>query len=1015
MKKLSFITVSIRTGLVIGMVGSASIYAAQQPLAAIEVTAVKTNTTAQLDNTNQDEADTADEQEIERVEVTGSRIKAVDLEGVSPVVVINAEELAAKGFSTAFDALKDLTQNTGVTQGAESAAMGGFTPNAQTVSLRGLGNNQTLVLVNGRRMADYPSPYNGASNFVNLSGIPMAAIARIEVVTAGASAVYGSDAVAGVMNIITKKDVEDTTLSVKAGTTTEGGGDEARIQLVTGFSGDRFSLTTAIEYQHQQPIYSADRSFMDSVDDGPAGHQYLDRGIVVVDEMVRLGFYQDDEDTEDINEGRTLYRDPGEQNCTNSASGYEYSQRVIDEGTDDEYDYGFYCGVDLSGTRSIRNERDTVSAYVSGIYELTDDTELFADVMYTQQDAFIRSGFHYINSPIIEYRPNGDGNMAALADDDSKYEGAEFYDYHTEQRLFAEHELGFRDSEVEDTSLMMNVGVKGLLFDQYDWDITFSRSENENSQSSSQMKEELVRNLFLGDVGEFWAVDYSDGKGSVGIFDPITANTREQLIGRQLTTADSYSNSVTAVISGEAFELPAGDAYFALVAEWNKQGYDINLDDRMLNDSGMGWWNLTGTEGGGDRSRYAVGVELEAPLMAAMSLKLAGRYDQYDDDTSEVGGRFSPQLGLTYQPLDNVLLRASWSKSFRAPDMHRVFASDGGYYTVAVDLSACEDQYYQAERDENGDFPDDLEAFDPQQARCPTQSVKGNSKGSKTLKEEEGTNYGLGVVWDISDNLNMSFDWYTIELEQVVVGESVSSILQTEYYCKDRSNADPENPDYPFPVTERPDIVPGSAQCIENDAKISRSDSGFAGEQIDAVATSHLNAAKQTTEGVDAKIRYFTSTDFGDWTMQLAWTHTLDTSSQFDQESEEIHSRDLWWNFDARSTMNGHITWMQEELALTLSGRRVGSIPIWNQPEEFSDEDSYHFEQVQRLDPYYTFNFTAAYRVTEGLSMTAQVVNIFNPRPPKDESHTAWPYYNGGIYGGASIGRTVSAEIIYVF
>lgn len=992
---------SIRAVLIAGALGSVNAYGfAEDDVLVADVEE------SQVEEVVQDE-------EIERVEVTGSRIKSVDLEGVSPVTVIDASEMAAKGFATAFDALKDLTANTGTTQGAEMAASGGFTPNAQTVSLRGLGNNQVLVLVNGRRMADYPSPYNGASNFVNLSSIPMAAIARIEVVTSGASAVYGSDAVAGVMNIITKKDVEDTTVSVKAGTTTEGGGDEVRFQLVSGTSGDNFSVTGSIEYQHQDPIYSADRDFMDSVEDGPAGHQYLDRGIVVVDEMVRLGWYEDDEETEDIDESWTLYRDPTERKCLTSQSGYEYTQRIMDEGTEDEYNYGHYCGTDLSGTKTIRNERDTVSAYLSGTYELGSDTELFSDVLYTYQEAFVRSGFHFLNSPIIEDRPEGDGNMAALLELGEQYDGAQFFDYHTEQRLFAQHELGFRDQDVEDSSLMVNVGIKGVVFDEYDWDITFSRSENTNESRSSQLKEEGVKSTYLGEEGDYWdGVFYYTGEGTSDLYDPVTQDMRDVLIGNQHTSSDSYSNSVTGVISGMAFEMPAGDAYFAFVAEWNEQGYEIDLDDRTLNRTGRGWWNLTGTEGGGERERYAVGLELELPIIEDMNLKLAGRYDQYDDDTTDVGGRFSPQVGWTYKPVDTLLLRANWGQSFRAPDMHRVFATEGGYYTSSVDWSTCEDQYYENARDEvTGEFPDDLEAFSLEDTPCPGQSIKGNSSGSKTLKEEEGTNYGIGFVWDVTESLDVKVDWYKIELEQVVTSESVGGILQTDYYCKDRSDTE----DYPFEVNDRPDIEPGSVQCLENADKITRTEGTFAGEVVDEIRTTHINVARQTVEGIDASMGYRLETNYGDWRFNLAWTHTLDSSFQASDDSEEIHTRDLWWNHDARSTMNGSVSWMQDDLSVTLSGRRTGSIPIWRPPEETFEEGHYYEGKVERLDPYYTFNLTAGYRINDNLMVSSQVVNIFNPEPPKDDTHTSWPYYNGGQYGGAAVGRTVSAEMIYTF
>ncbi|WOH38608.1 TonB-dependent receptor [Thalassotalea fonticola] len=1022
MIKINKLARSIQAAIMLGTLASANSHAFAEDKSAQEVER------SAVEQTTVEQTKSELNEDIEVVEVTGSRIKANVLEGVSPVTVITSDDMLKKGFATAYDALKDLTQNTGVTQGAEWGSQGGFTPNAQTVSLRGLGNNQVLVLINGRRVADYPAPYNGASNFVNLSSIPAAAISNIQILTSGASAIYGSDAVAGVMNIITKKDVDDTTFSAKLGTTTEGGGDEARFQLVTGTSGDDYTVTMAVEYQKQDPIFAEDRDFMDSVDDGPAGHNYLDRGIVIVDEMVKLGFYQDKDnvdedwtehhgaDDKDHDESWTLYRDPTQQRCIDSGSGYEWTERIMNEGEDDEDNYGKYCGTDLSGTNSIRNERETVSVYISSEYELSDDIIAYADVMYAQQDAYLRGSFHYVNSPIIEYRANGDGNMKALQEISDDYAGSEYWDYRTEQRLFAEHELGFRNSRIEDTGLQINTGVKGILLDEFDWDINFSRSENSNDKYSSLLKEEQVYQMYLGSKGDYWNVDYYDGLGTHDLYEPITSAMKDALLGTQVTLADSYSNTVNGLITGPIFELPSGDMYFALTAEWNKQGYDINLDDRTLNNDGFGWFGVTGTEGGGDRERYAVGLELQLPILDTLSAQVAGRYDQYDDDTTDVGGRFSPQIGLEYRPLDELLVRANWGQSFRAPDMHRVFATEGGYYSSGADLSVCEDQFYENQRDDaTGELPDDVEQFEPSED-CYPQSIKGNSSGSKTLKEEEGTNYGVGFVWDVTDDLNMSVDWYQIEIEQLVQGESIQGILELDYYCKvrDTENEDADNY-YPFPVNERPDIVPGSQQCQENAEKINREEAGFAGEQVESVSTSHVNVAKQTTEGIDAKVAYHYESNIGDWYFNLAWTHTLDSTYQVDDESEEIHTRDLFFNKSARSVVNGSVTWADDDLSITLSGRRTGSIPIWNPPQEFGDEDSYFYEKYDRLDPYYTFNLTSSYAWNGSLKVSAQVINIFNPKPPGDDTHTSWPYYNAGQYGGASVGRSVSMEATYVF
>lgn len=1026
MRKINLITASIRAAVVVTTLGGFSAFAQneEEQISSVQV--------AQREAEEVEEVEEADEfEEIERVEVTGSRIKSNELEGVSPLTIISADDMVKKGFATAYDALKDLTANTGTTQGAEMASSGGFTPNAQTVSLRGLGNNQVLVLVNGRRVADYPAPYNGASNFVNLSSIPMAAIANIQILTSGASAIYGSDAVAGVMNIITKKNVEDTTFSAKVGTTTEGGGDESRFQLVSGYNTESFTLTGAVEYQKQEPIYSADRDFMDSVDDGPAGHQYLDRGIVIVDEMVKNGFHQDyDDDPDDgINENWTLYRDPNAgingDRCAASGSGYEYTQRLQNEGEEDELDYGKYCGTDLSGTRSIRNERETISAYLSGEYNLTDDTVIYTDVMYSQQDAFVRGSFFFVNSPVIhkQLEGEGEGNMAPAAELGlgEDFDMAAEYDWRTEQRLFAEHELGFQSSTIEDASLQVNFGLKGLIFDDYEWDIGFSRSENTNDKYSKLLKEEGVVNTFLGGYNTYnyeeWGIEHYDGLGTHDLYarldDPAL---RDVLTGTQLTSADSFSNTVSLLLTGPLMELPAGDVYFAATAEWNEQGYDIELDDRTLNTDGKGWYNVTGTEGGGERERYAVGLELQIPVMDDLNLQLAGRYDQYDDDTTDVGGRFSPQVGIEYRPTEDLLVRSSWGKSFRAPDMHRVFATEGGYYTSGVDYSSCEDTYYESKKDDDGDLPDDIEAFEGE--NCISQSMKGNSSGSKTLEEEEGTNYGVGFVWDLTDSLNVTVDWYMIEIENLVIGESISNILVTDFYCKERQTTDEDGDNYyPHEQNDRLDIVPGSQQCLDNAEKINRSDTeNFAGNfPVESVSTSHINAAKQTTEGVDAKIGYHYESSFGDWYMNMGWTHTLDSTFQSDKGEEEIHTRDLWWNSAARSNMNGSVTWAQEDLSITFSGRRTGSIPIANPSESFGDEDSYYYQKVQRLDPYYTFNLTSSYSWNDNLSIRGQVVNLFNPKPPKDESQTWWPYYNSGQYGGAAIGRTVSAEVTYVF
>ncbi|MDA4141241.1 TonB-dependent receptor, partial [Xanthomonas hortorum pv. vitians] len=164
---------------------------------------------------------------LDAVSVTGSRIKRAQVEGAQPVVTISAQQIQQEGFATVYDVLNSMNQQGSVEADTQ---WGSHTPNASPINLRDLGPGRTLLLVNGHRVADYPLPYGGESNFSNYSNIPSAAVERIEILTGGASAIYGSDAVAGVVNVILKRDYQGDQVRLRGGTATEGGRDsEARL------------------------------------------------------------------------------------------------------------------------------------------------------------------------------------------------------------------------------------------------------------------------------------------------------------------------------------------------------------------------------------------------------------------------------------------------------------------------------------------------------------------------------------------------------------------------------------------------------------------------------------------------------------------------------------------------------------------------------------------------------------------------------------------------------------------
>ena len=168
-------------------------------------------------------------------------MRDAQVEGPAPVTVISARDIKEGGFTTTPDVLRAITQNSGETQSQQSASGADFSPGAQQVDLRGLGPNHTLVLVNGRRIADFPLPLNGRSNFTDVGNIPLGMIDRIEVLTGSASAVYGSDAMAGVINFILKKSTDGTTFDYRFGDTSRGGGSSHNLTITTGFEQEKFS------------------------------------------------------------------------------------------------------------------------------------------------------------------------------------------------------------------------------------------------------------------------------------------------------------------------------------------------------------------------------------------------------------------------------------------------------------------------------------------------------------------------------------------------------------------------------------------------------------------------------------------------------------------------------------------------------------------------------------------------------------------------------------------------------
>lgn len=936
---------------------------------------------AQDSGNNEDDQDdnqqtsSAQQQNLDKIEVVGSRIKRAEVEGPSPVTVITSDQIEREGFNTVYDALETISQNTGFGQNDFNAA-GGFTPNASVINLRGMGPGRTLLLINGRRANDYPFPYNGRSNFQNFNSIPAAAVQRIEILAGGASAIYGSDAVAGVINVVLKTNYEGNLLKIKGQTSTQGGRDIGDLQWVGGMTGDNWSLTYAFESYNAEPLWGWQRDFMDSAADNPAPPG--------VNGSTGVGGYQPPIGIQLRRlsaTGATLgYVMPAGRNC----NGSEFYRPHTYTSTVSGATFGPGCGYDrFPAEQTIVNGNNDLSGYAYGTYNFTDNLEGWASVMAYHSRSRLSGGVEqWFGGP----QPNGT-----------------FYSPNLGIRAFPIRALtpeSYGGSEgtfqkFEENSYDVAIGLRGTIADRFDWDWSIGGAKYQALRERPRMTVTGATNYFMGPrLGTTGTGPYT---GLVGIpnglpvynlnldrfFGPISAADYASMSTLVKYNGKSDNASTSFVLSGDLFELPAGPVGFATVLEASRQSYDLKADPRIF-PAIREIYNLTGTGGGGKRNRYAVGAEVRIPVFSMLDVNLAGRFDKYDDIT-DVNDAKTWGAGLEFRPFDNLLIRGSYSTSFKAPDMHYVFAERSGSFGAITDFYRCFLNGIAATACSGAGGTYNYSAFT-------------TSEGQPGLREETGKSWTAGFVWDVTETLSVSADYYEIDLEDVVTVQSGGSILNAEYGCLSGTGTYPNGAPFPF--------APGSAFCAETLSRISRDPLTNA---LTEIRSGPINLAFQGTKGIDATVSYRLDTDrFGDFNTSLAWSHVLEQTQRASIGDPILSYRDFNTNSDYRSRVRWSTSWRKGDWDATVLMNRIGSFPIWNPSNtRFTSGllDS-------RVGPQITWNMTVGKKITDQLYVRANVNNVFDRIAPRDDTFNSYPYFWQGY---SPIGREIGLELSYKF
>lgn len=875
--------------------------------------------------------------ELESVVVTGSRIPRATIEGPAPVTVVTAEDIRAKGLATVYDVVRSLTQSTGSVQ---TQQFQGFTPGAQQVDLRGLGPSYTLVLVNGRRMADFPLAYNGQSNFADIANIPVSMIERIEVLTGSASAIYGSDAISGVINFILKKKADGATLNYRVGDTHDGGGFSQRLQLSGGGSLGALDALLGIEFYRQDPIFQYQRAFQDSLEDNPA----LSGPAVPSRVFLRW------------NPATLQYIDPGQATCDALAhldrGSITYSFRP---------NRGYFCGSTEALYGTVQNERENAVGYAALTYHFSDETRAYLDFQAAHTRAKYGGGpnfWSYTGSP------------------DNAFINADTGTYESWQRIFTPEEVGGLEAIFDynrDTTRSLSTGIEGH-FGDWHYDAGYSHARFRMVQAHRAIVAADADRFFLGeslgidddtgytifapDVSRLYRPLTRSEYESISRFTPIDAHTR----------AESFNVSVN---NGALFALPAGDVGMAAVAEYGTQSYAMNIDPDVLANRYFGW---TGTGGNGTRSRYALGTEFRVPVLASLSLTPAVRYDSYSF-AGHTTAKATQALGLEWRPHDTLLVRGSAATSFRAPDLHYVYAGPSGAYYTLTDYYLC--------RSRQPDVPYSDCDFD-------RVSVRGTRRGNRELDSESGKSFTYGFVWSPAPEFDVSLDYYDIRLENVITDRDLDEILRSEADCR-------------LGVTESgAPVSAASPTCVQVLALVSRNPdtAPVAPGQINGADTNPINAAALRNSGIDASLNYRLDTArFGHWAFRLNYTGVLDYTYQQFPGDDAIDVRDDRGYNNLRSKVSGSVAWRYGPVTTTLFGQRYGSLP--------------KSDQSGRYGPSMTYNLSLDWAINERTRLGFAVANLRNSPPHRDATNSIYPYYDQFQFD--PIGRQYFIEFAYRF
>ncbi|MEO6362460.1 MAG: TonB-dependent receptor [Caldimonas sp.] len=867
-------------------------------------------------------------QQLQRVEVTGSNIKRIDAETVAPVEIITREQIARTGQPTIADVLRNLPSNTGGSFGESFS--NSFAPGAAGIALRGLGQKTTLVLINGRRVAGYGFAQNLQDTFVDLNSIPTSAVERVEILKDGASAIYGSDAIAGVVNVILRKDFRGVEATVGGGYAANNG--EYNATLTGGFGdlgANKFNVFGVLDFYHRDLILLSDTSFGATRDyrGQPGGRNF--------NSLTAGGTW------------RQLTPAGGNTNnfraitaCEdNVITGPQARAQGLTTNAAFAAATNTFCSQETNKLLTALPKTDRLGFLGRGTYEFSPTVSAFAEVGLSRNKSFQTftnpffagtTGLEQTAAGLrpfaynITFAPGSAGNPFPT---NARYNGSL-------------NDLGSRNVEITSDSARV---LAGLLYTLGSWDLDSAIGYSRNKVDADN----LNRISLAGTSAAFGVPSTPQppvpiSAASAYNLDDFRLNSqalRDSIRADFTRSSTSTLKFVDTKASSElqSVRLPGGPLGVAVGAEYRRESLN-DAPAAIASSGGILGQGVTATDG--SRNSYAVYGELRLPILKNLEAQLAARYDHYSD----YGSSATPKFGIKYSPTDTVALRANYGRGFRAPTLPEISPSVATFFTQVID---------------------------PQDGAI--KNVSGIFAGNPNLKAEKSTSLNLGIVFEPTKNFSTSIDFYRIRWNNVVASESFQDII-------DRSCPNP-----PAVPTDPP--CPTTAQVIRDPANNNdvvtvlsnyenlntRVTTGLDFDVRYAIPTvgwgkftTRLNAnyiLKFEEDGVN----YNDSNEGSNTIPRLKAAAALD----WDYGPWKATTR---WNY-------------------TKGWRQAGLPGSYFAPPAAGSTFQTGTYRLKTPD-YYTFDLYGSYQINKNLSVAASVVNIFDRRPPYDPGFSSTFLYD---------------------